>query len=282
MNVRYANLSPGSYSLTYRASNSDGKWGNAQVLRIFIGAPFWNKGWFYLTMAMTLTGSVILITRRIAQQKLKQQVMELQQRYQIENERHRIGRDMHDDIGAGLTQITLMSEAGKRNNTPFKQLDEIGNASRQLVASISEIIWSMNAENNSPDHLLSYMREQLHRLLEHSGIKYTIDFPSYPGDCQLTNEQRRNMLLATKEVVHNAVKHSKASFILVKATIENCKLEILVEDDGIGFNTSRVFSGSGLHNFENRMKQMDAELSVCSEVNKGSTFKFGLLLNSHS
>ena len=88
-------------------------------------------------------------------------------------------------------------------------------------------------------------------------------------------------MLATKEIVHNAVKHSNARCILVKATIENCILEILVEDDGIGFDTSRIFSGNGLRNIKNRMQKMDAELCVSSEINRGSTFKISLLLNSH-
>lgn len=281
MNVQYANLSPGNYSLKYKSANSSGKWSAEQLLSITIKAPYWKTGWFYILLAAMVIAAVILVTRRIAQQKLKQKILTLERRYEMDNERQRIGREMHDDIGAGLTQISLMSEAAKRNNTPVNQLDEISVTSRQLVASISEIIWSMNAENNSLGHLFSYMREQLHKLLEHAGVKYTIDFTTNTEDCILTNEQRRNILLTTKEIVHNAVKHSKSGLISVTATINNCYLTVRIDDDGIGFNTGDVFSGNGLRNINKRMEQMGAVLHVTSLINKGSSFTYSLLLNSH-
>ncbi|MES2647758.1 MAG: two-component regulator propeller domain-containing protein [Bacteroidota bacterium] len=281
MNTRYANLSPGSYELVYRSVNSNGAWSNPARLQIIITAPFWKTTWFYLLLIGVLIGVVIMITRSIAQQKFLKQIAALERANELENERQRIGREMHDDIGAGLTQITLMSEAAKRTAMPIDQLNEIGVTSRQLVSSISEIIWSMNAENNSLKHLLSYMREQLHKLMEHAGIPFIIEFSVPANNYILSNEQRRNILLATKEIVHNAVKHSQASSIKIKAEIENEFLQISIEDDGVGFNVNKEHSGNGIRNIKKRTAAIGAELQVQAMPAKGSKFVFSLLLKSH-
>ena len=213
--VRYV-LQPGNYIFRYYAGNSFEKNPtDIKELYITITPPFWRTAWFRILAIAAIITLVVIITRRIARRKLEKQIIELKQSKVLNEERLRISREMHDDIGAGLTQITLMSEAAKLHQQNIQPLEEIAGTSRKLVGSINEIIWSLNPENQSLGQLLAYLREQLHQLLEYSGINYKIDFPENNEAVILTNAQRRNLLLVTKEIVHNAVKHSMASTITI-------------------------------------------------------------------
>ena len=197
-------------------------------------------------------------------------------------ERKRISREMHDDIGAGLTQITLISEHARLNNKPtyVNDLAAIAATSRKLVNNMSEIVWSLNPENKSLDLLLAYLREQLYKLLEYADMDFTIEFPDVDTGIMLSNEQKRNILLATKETVHNAVKYSRAKNISVKATFLNSILKFNIEDDGCGFDTSANFSGAGMKNIRQRIYEVGGELNIQSTPDLLTAFCFTIPLHS--
>jgi len=189
-----------------------------------------------------------------------------------EAERKRIARELHDDIGAGLTRITLMSDAAThKNHVSAYEIEEIAATCRRLVGSMGEIVWSLNPENNSLENLVAYMREELHKLLEYSGIAYELYLPDHSGDTLLTNEQRRNLLLVTKELVHNAVKYSKAQNISVHGELEKDMLRFSVKDDGSGFDEKNARSGNGLRNIRQRMAELGGQISFESGLKKGTT-----------
>ncbi len=232
--------------------------------------------WPYMLLLLLAFIVAIVVTKYLAQRKLKKKLIELERQQEMDKERQRISREMHDDIGAGLTQITLMSESAKNKNSAdnSKELDDIASTSRKLVSNMSEIIWSLNPENKTLEHLLAYLREQLHKLLEYSGISYSIGFPETGNDILLTNEQRRNILLVTKEIINNAVKHSKAQNIIVKATLQNNKLDVEVQDDGIGFDIRTTRTGNGQKNIRHRIEEMGGILEIESAPGKGSRFVY--------
>ncbi len=277
--VRYSNLSPGGYKFKTRVSNSDGLWSDWEEINIIISPPFWRTWWFYTLSAVVILISIILITRFYAQQKLKLKVAQLEKEREVAKERQRISREMHDDIGAGLTQITLMSESAKAKNS-VTELDDIADTSRHLVNSVSEIIWSLNPENKTLEQLLSYMREQLHKQLEYSGINYTIQLPEAGRDILLANELRRNILLITKEVVNNAIKHSGATDISVKAELNNNNLDFFVQDNGNGFDGLHNYRGNGLKNIEFRINESGGKLEITSAPGKGSLFFYCIPLKA--
>jgi len=274
--VRYV-LQPGSYIFRYYAGNSFEK--NPQEIRelyITITPPFWKTSWFRILAIAAIISLVVVLTRRIARRKLKRQIAELQQSKVLNEERLRISREMHDDIGAGLTQITLMSEAAKLHQQNIQPLEEIAGTSRKLVGSINEIIWSLNPENQSLAQLLAYLREQLNQLLEYSGINYKIDFPENNEAVILTNAQRRNLLLVTKEIVHNAIKHSKARNIKIRCKKEESSIVFDITDDGIGFDVSGNGSGNGLRNIRRRIEELGGELLIQTNTGAGSQFNYSI------
>ena len=194
-----------------------------------------------------------------------------------EAERKRIARELHDDIGAGLTRVTLMSEIAKsKTNISAKELEDIAIACRGLVSNMGEIVWSLNPENNSLAQLIGYMREELNKLLEYSGIDYNIELPVDTNAVRLSNEQRRNILLVTKEAVNNAVKYSKAKNIGVQASLVDSLLSFKIEDDGIGYNEVTRKAGNGIRNIKQRIEEMNGDLSIKSEEGKGTTIQFSV------
>jgi ligand-binding sensor domain-containing protein/two-component sensor histidine kinase len=273
--VRYV-LQPGKYIFRYYAGNSFEKDPPVtKEITILIKPPFWRTGWFITATILLLVVCIIMLTRYVSQLKLKKKIGELQRKRMMDEERLRISREMHDDIGAGLTQITLISEAAKRNVTDTKPMNEIADVSRQLVGSMSEIIWSLNPENNTAEQLLSYLREQLNKLLEYSGIHYTIDFPENGDVILLNNAQRRNLLLVTKEIVHNAIKHSRAQNIFISCVATGRQLRFIIRDDGIGFDPVSKSNGYGLRNIRRRIKELQGDLQIESSP-AGTVFSYRL------
>lgn len=275
--VRYV-LQPGKYVFRYYAGNSfEQDPAAASEITIVIKPPFWKTGWFITGIIILILTIIVLLTRYASQVKLKKKIDELQRKRMVDEERLRISREMHDDIGAGLTQITLMSEAAKREAANTGSLNEIANMSRKLVGSMSEIIWSLNPEHNTADQLLSYLREQLNKLLEYSGIRYVIDFPDNGHGISLNNAQRRNLLLVTKEIVHNAIKHSRAANIAIRCTIDGNRLSFIVSDNGKGFDTEAKSSGNGLRNIKRRIEELGGSLAISSSAS-GTSFQYAILV----
>jgi signal transduction histidine kinase len=262
------------------AGTTDAKY-EVKTISVNITPPFWQTIWFKCLVVLILIAITLATARYIYQYKLRKRIRELEKEKALEEERKRISREMHDDIGAGLTRITLMSELAKHSAANKEKLEEIANASRQLVSNMSEIIWSLNPEHRSLNQLLSYLREDLVKLIEPSGIDFTIEFPEEAKELLLSNEQKRNILLVTKEVVHNAVKHSKARSISIKAKVKEDNLRITIIDDGVGFDIDQVSNGNGLKNLQHRFTELEAQFAINTAPGKGVITSFSIPLKSH-
>lgn len=273
--ARYNNLPPGDYRFKVRSANSSGVWDpDPYTVTVTIKPPFWKTWWFYGLTVSLLLASVIIITRRIAISSLQKKLAELERQRELDRERQRISREMHDDIGAGLTQITLISEFAKSRNPAGmdRELTEIAATSRQLVGSMSEIIWSLSPENRTLDQLLSYLREQLNKQLEYSRLEYSINFPQTSTSTMLSDETRRNILLVIKEIVNNAIKHSMAKSITVSAALDGSEIEFSIADDGTGFDVRKTYNGNGLKNIRERIGALGGTVHIESEPGRGSRF----------
>ncbi len=231
-----------------------------------------NNWWLYLLLLIPTLYIAVLITKYFSQKNLKRELLKQQE---IDKERQRISREMHDDIGAGLTQIAMMSEWAKsKSNNNEKEMNDIAETSRKLVSSMSEIIWSLNPDNKTFNQLTAYLRELVNKQLEYAGIAFNIQFSESAKDITLTNEQRRNILLVTKEIVNNTIKHSGAKNISIFMKIPDGLLTCEITDDGVGFDTRKVFSGNGLKNIQQRINALNGKLEITSDAEKGSRFYY--------
>ena len=198
----------------------------------------------------------------------------------IEKERARISIDMHDEIGSGITHIALLSELVQtqcKDEVGLKKdLNIIATSARKLVQSMSEIIWALNPQNDTLENLLAYTREQSQQYFESLNVKFDIVFPEQVPEIKLSNVQRRNLYLVTREALNNAMKHSAATDIQLTVKIANQLISFSVIDNGIGMNDKKIRAGSnGLTNMQKRINEICGEIAWLP-LDKGTAVKFSL------
>src|SRR5205085_5800593 len=139
---------PGNYMFTVKASNYSGEWSKEYVISISIASPFWATWWFIAIAILAFGAAFSLVIRYISQRNLRERILRLEKEQAIEKERNRIARDMHDDLGSGLTKIAILSEVAKtqlqEKEIATTQLESISNSSRELVDNLQNIIWVLN------------------------------------------------------------------------------------------------------------------------------------------
>ena len=279
--VRYSHLPPGKYTMIVKASNAAGIWSEEKRLKFAIEKPYWKTGWFYFLIVFIFILAVVYTTYTIAQIKVKQKLRKLEKLTAIEEERNRISKDMHDEIGNGLTHIALLSELIQAQHSPDwdikKDIRSISTSARKLVQTMSEIIWALSPQNDTLDNLLAYIREQSHQYFEGMNVDFTIHFPEVLPEIKLTNEQRRNLFLVTKEALSNAMKHSGAECIHLSLVITNDTYCFTVKDNGIGMPINKSKIGSnGLKNMTKRMEDIGGTI-VWKNVDKGTLVEYCLM-----
>jgi signal transduction histidine kinase len=168
---------------------------------------------------------------------------------------------MHDELGAALTQITILGEVAKREAGLQAQtrstLDLISEAARDVTTRMSHLVWATNPHNDTLDNLVAYLREQAAAQLENTSIQPLFDFPAALPDCKVSATFRRNLLLVLKEVLNNTIKHSRASRLSFKLSRTGDVLHLQIEDDGVGFDTTRArVRGNGLGNIQRRITDL--------------------------
>jgi len=267
--VRYPNLPPGNYTLLVQAINPAGLESPLLSLRFDIAAPFWKRSWFYVLVSLLIMSVVIAVTRAVTRRNIQRRLRALEKERALDAERNRISRDMHDEIGSGLTQIALLSELIQTQKRAEAELHRdvatISAQARRLVKNMGEIIWTLNPQNDSLENLLAYMREQAQEYFEpFENIDFGIRFPSEVPLLRLSNEQRRNLFLVVKEALHNALKHSGAETIVLEAACDSRQLHFTVRDNGAGMPEKTRAGANGLRNMEKRMLDIGGYFSMKS------------------
>jgi len=281
--VSYASLAPGDYLFEVKVQNYAGAWSEVRSIPINITPPFWKTWWFMSLAVIALAILFFAVVRYIAQRNLKEKILRLEKEQAIEKERNRIARDMHDDLGSGLTKIAILSEVAKTQlQEPGKakaQLENISTSSRELVDSMQDIIWILNPKNDSLESLASYIREYALKFFESFETKLQFNYPDEIPVVKLTEEQRRNIFLVIKESFNNIAKHAWCNSVALTLNKKENTIEFIIEDDGKGFDISntRAF-GNGLQNMRSRMQQISGAYEISSQPGKGTATKISVRL----
>jgi len=202
-----------------------------------------------------------------------QQVMRLQ------NIRNKISGDLHDDIGSTLNSISIYSEvARKKDGQQDEALEMIGEASRKIIDAMSDIVWSINPDNDSFSKIIFRMKSLAYNLFRAKKIEFTFHSDETLNEKKLSLEERRNFYLIFKEAVNNLVKYSNASRAAITLTNENEFIKLRIQDDGIGFDTSQNNTGNGLKNMKRRAGEMKAAFKIESAPGNGTQIE--LILKS--
>lgn len=272
----YANLAPGSYTLKLKAANYAGVWSKPITMNIVVRPPFWATWWFSLLSVLFIGSLLFVAVRYVLQRNLREKILKLEKEQAVEKERNRIARDMHDDLGSGLTKIAVLSEVAKTQmanpDHASANLDVISTASRELVDNLQDIIWVLNPRNDSLNSLILYIREYTESFFEPAGLNYQFNCDDMEHQLTLSEEQRRNIFLAVKESCNNILKHAEASCVCMSLKIKHNSVVITIKDNGRGFDRKEVRNFSnGLQNIRNRMQQINAVCMIESVKNKGTT-----------
>ena len=243
----------------------------------------WKNFWLLVSVIVVLLSSALaFIYYRFYRQKQKlhqKELLSLRQQQELERlkaglegqqqERKRIASEMHDDLGSGLTSILFMTDgiANDANKAP-ENIPKIGEAAREVMSNMNEIIWSMNTENDSLEDLIAYIRHNSVELLAKMNLSYKFIVPEQIPDTIISGIQRRNIYLVVKEALHNIIKHANAEEVQICFSFsENLELEISDDGKGINKEMNNKF-GNGLQNMRRRMESIGGTWCVS---NNGGT-----------
>lgn len=262
--TRYANMDHGDFTFKLRASNSDGVFSEPVELKISITPPFMRTPLFYSLVSVFVVGLIWLIFYIRRQRLEEKRRMEEEKRTALELERQRIARDVHDDLGSGLSALSLQTAMAQYKSSPQDlkaDLSKIHHAARDLSGKIREVIWTVSSKNDTLANLLSYLNQYALDLLESNELDLSINFPDDIPEYTLTGEYRRTTFLAFKEALNNLLKHANATEVTIDFSIVGHSLALSVADNGVGFDPEllKASTGNGLLNMQSRMKEIGGQ-----------------------
>jgi ligand-binding sensor domain-containing protein/signal transduction histidine kinase len=283
--AEYPYLPPGRYRFNVAACNEDGVWSDGNTGLTLICMPaFWQTGWFRLLVIITALSGVGWAAKVLVTRRLQRRLAILQQQHALEKERTRIARDIHDEPGALLTEISLLSNHGqKRRNQPADveiDLRKISETAREAVQTADGIVWAVNPRNDSLEHLANYLVHFAEDFFRPTHIRCRLDVPVNLPPTPVLTQHRHNLLLVVKETCNNVVRHSAASEVWLRVLITNQEFRITIEDNGKGFQVGATKEGcDGLFNIRQRMEEMGGCIEISSKPGLGTRVKLVLKLN---
>jgi signal transduction histidine kinase/predicted negative regulator of RcsB-dependent stress response len=190
----------------------------------------------------------------------------LEKQRAILEERHRISADLHDDVGSGLSKITLLSELLKTQaKTPEnrKEAEKISDTALEVSSTISEIIWALNSNNDYLENMVAYIRRYAAEYFENSPVKLHIVTQGEILPTPINGEHRRNIFYTVKEALNNILKHAEATEAELKFVVMNDKLDVIISDNGKGIPDGDLNRfGNGINNMRARMKSISGEFKI--------------------
>jgi len=267
----YLNLAPGSYRFEARAVDAYGLVSKVPASVAFtILPPIWQRRWFQAAVVLMLVAAGYMAYQSRVRHLLA-----------LERMRSRIATDLHDDLGARLSRISILSEVAARRVSSDSAsaehlLGEVGETARSLIEAAADITWSVDPRQDDLASLTARIRRFAADMLEARDIGWTFDAPLDGASLKLSPEHRRHVLLVFQEAINNVVRHAQARRVSLRLAVNGGhRLEAQIEDDGRGFTLEHESRGNGnggygLSNMATRARELGGELIVTSEVGRGT------------
>jgi signal transduction histidine kinase len=278
--LRYPKLPPGEYHLELYGENANGVAGKTRSLTLLIRPPWWQRWWFKVLIISALAGIGYLAFRYYLQRKLLEQQRLFERQKALQEERNRIASELHDDLGSGLSIIRFLSDHTLHQQQPAsdesrQNIRRIYQSAGELLEKMSDIIWAMNAENDTLANLAGYLQGYAYEYLDVNQLRCEFLLPENLPTVELSGAQRRNILLAVKESLHNTVKHAHATVVLIELAIAPGLVIFTIKDDGRGFDLYHPRAGgNGLRNLKKRMEGIGGSADIF--VENGTTVRLTL------
>ncbi len=253
--VKYPSLLPGDYTFQVHARSMNGSWSSdIKKVKFTITAPFWMQWWFWLLFMVAVVGIIVLFYNYYRARKM----------IDIERMRVRIASDLHDDVGASLTEIALQSDflqAGDIDSEIKGSLKQIGKQCRKIVSSLDDIVWSIDARNDTLGDLTDRMQDYAIHTLEPKNMRVNYEFENLNMENKLPVAVKENIYLIFKEAVNNISKYSNGDRVDIVLENKNSSFYFRITDNGTtGKGTKKT--GHGLRNMDMRAKRIGADITI--------------------
>ncbi|HEX5051352.1 MAG TPA: two-component regulator propeller domain-containing protein [Planctomycetota bacterium] len=262
--VKFANLAAGEYRFLVRAIDTSGRVSDVPATLAFtVMPPFWVRAWFLATVAaaaaaMVWTWHRARLRRAVATERLRTE----------------IATDLHDEVGAGLAQIAILSEVARQRAEPVlaSGLGEIAGLARTLREAMSDIVWALAKGHDRLADLVQRMRQLTTSMLEVDGTQVVFLAPEAAGldNIALSIDQRRQLWLWFKEAVTNVARHADARRVAITLAVESGRLRVRIEDDGVGFSPPDATAGNGLPSLERRCARLGGSMELRAAPGAGT------------
>ena len=262
--VTYSQLSPGHYRFLVRVLDPTGLPSpRAASVQLEVLRPFWQRSWFLATLGTVLLALAAAVYRR-----------RLSRQLELERIRIRIATDLHDDLGATLSQVAFLSEVARRAESGERArgtLERIGILAGQAMDAMDDIVWSVDPTKDRVASLASRLRNVAEEITAGREIDLRLSLPSPDSEGHLSDPGlRRHVLLFAKECLTNAVRHSGGTMLDLSLTLDSGVLTLRIHDNGKGLPESPGESGHGLGNLRRRTESLGGTLSVESAPDRGT------------
>ncbi len=286
----YSFVPPGVYRFQVIACNGDGIWNkDGASLSLTVLRHFWQSWWFIGALALGTVTAGAGGARFVEKRRIRQRLKRLEQERALERERTRIAQDLHDIMGARMCRISFLSEHARLSQTVPVELQEeirsISDESREVLQSLDEIVWAVNPQKDTLDHLVSYIGQYAQEYFRRTGIECELEIPPQLPVQSLSSQSRHHLFLAVHEALTNILKHSGATRARITMACRGPEFEIAVSDNGSGFDPVYHESNSpssaagfcnGLDNMRRRLEELGGRCRVESQPGQGTTIRFEL------
>lgn len=269
------NLPNGPVRLEVQARNHLGVAGPVAALVLTV-PPFWWETWWLRTLVVLAGAALVAVAvRGLVRRQFKQRIALLEAQAAVQNERLRIARDMHDDLGSTLASIVHLSAGGGTDGAtakPGATLARIHEATRDLVQRTRDIVWAATPEHDSLESLVEQLATHAERMLGDRGVQVRTELPERVPEEAVGAAERHDLFLAFKEAVNNAAKYAQARTATVRVELAATEIVVTLADDGVGFAPGELKgTGNGLGNLRGRMAAIGGSAEIVSVGGKGTT-----------
>ncbi|HVY69142.1 MAG TPA: ATP-binding protein [Verrucomicrobiae bacterium] len=259
----------------------------ASTLDLHLGVPipFWRTDWFLGLAGFLFLAGVWSVIWRAHSRKMRWRYEELHRQHQLERERGRIAREIHDELGAKLARISYLSEVAKSSvdNKKCPEIEVLGTATRELLRTLDTIVWTVSPRYDTVENLVEYACQYATEFFSMTGVECDVSIPGELPDHALTSQARHELMRVIQESLNNALKHARATKVTLKFEARDGGLEITIGDNGRGFDPDgleqrRCGGGNGLRIMRERMTELGGSLQISTAPGEGTVMLLELPL----
>ncbi|MEJ7738002.1 MAG: two-component regulator propeller domain-containing protein [Chitinophagaceae bacterium] len=276
----FGNMKQGHYTFKLKAVSPSGVWSET-AYSFKVLPPWWATWWAFTLYVLAIGGVGYTLYRNYIQGLKRKQAEQIKAMVATqEEERKRISRDLHDDIGARLTNINILSALGQQKINEPQEMSEylkrISNEIQTSAEALDDIVWSIDSKNNSIEEVTARMRGYAADVFDGTPIRYTIEANEKSLPEKLSIGQRRDLFFVFKEAINNIQKHAMATEVTINLEAKDNNLLMQVTDNGKGFDADQPTHRNGLKNMQQRMQKWGGTCTVQSSPGKGTILKIEL------